>query len=59
MERDNDIVEKVNNTNTEFYRAIENLSIEMIDNLWKHQKCVCCIIIKDNTVIGHSVNPLQ
>jgi hypothetical protein len=24
-----------------------------------NQKCVCCIIIKGNRVIGHSVNPLQ
>jgi hypothetical protein len=43
MERDNDIVEKVNNTNTEFYRAFENLSIEMMDNLWKHDENVICI----------------
>ena len=43
MERDNDIVEKVNNTNTEFYRAFEYLSIEMMDNLWKHDENVICI----------------
>ncbi|MFL6359699.1 MAG: nuclear transport factor 2 family protein [Nitrososphaeraceae archaeon] len=43
MERDNDIVEKVNNTNTEFYRAFESLSIEMMDNLWKHDENVICI----------------
>ena len=24
-----------------------------------NQKCACCIIIKGNKVIGHSVNPLQ
>ena len=24
-----------------------------------NQKCACCIIIKDNRVIGHSINPLQ
>ena len=23
------------------------------------QKCACCIIMKGDTVIGHSVNPLQ
>jgi hypothetical protein len=43
MERDNDIMEKVNNTNTEFYRAFEYLSIEMMDNLWKHDENVICI----------------
>jgi hypothetical protein len=24
-----------------------------------NQKCACCIIMKDNKVIGHSINPLQ
>jgi hypothetical protein len=24
-----------------------------------NQKCACCIIMKDNKVVGHSVNPLQ
>ena len=43
MERDNDIVEKVNNTNTQFYRAFENFSIEMMDNLWKHDENIVCI----------------
>jgi hypothetical protein len=43
MERDDDIVEKVNNTNTQFYRAFEYLSIEMMDNLWKHDENVICI----------------
>jgi uncharacterized membrane protein len=23
------------------------------------QKCACCIMIKGNDVIGHSINPLQ
>jgi hypothetical protein len=23
------------------------------------QKCACCILMKGNTIIGHSVNPLQ
>ena len=23
------------------------------------QKCACCIITKDNKVVGHSINPLQ
>ena len=42
-EEDDEIVEKVNNTNTEFYRAFENLSIEMMDNLWKHDENIVCI----------------
>ena len=24
-----------------------------------NQKCACCIIMKDNKVVGHSINPLQ
>jgi hypothetical protein len=24
-----------------------------------HEKCACCIIMKDGSVIGHSINPLQ
>jgi ketosteroid isomerase-like protein len=43
MERDNEIVQKVNKTNTEFYRAFESLSIEMMDKLWKHDENVICI----------------
>ena len=43
MEEDDEIVEKVNNMNTEFYRAFESLSIDMMDNLWKHAENVICI----------------
>ena len=43
MEEDDEIVKKVNKTNTEFYRAFENLSIEMMDNLWEHGENVICI----------------
>jgi ketosteroid isomerase-like protein len=43
MERDDEIVQKVNKTNTEFYRAFESLSIEMMDKLWKHDENVICI----------------
>ena len=43
MEEDDGIVEIVNKANTEFYRAFENLSIEMMDNLWKHDDNVVCI----------------
>ncbi|MFL6345985.1 MAG: hypothetical protein ACJ71A_11145 [Nitrososphaeraceae archaeon] len=24
-----------------------------------NQKCACCIIMRDNNVVGHSINPLQ
>jgi ketosteroid isomerase-like protein len=43
MGEDGEIVEKVNKMNTEFYRAFENLSIEMMDNLWKHDENIVCI----------------
>ena len=43
MKRNDEIVEKVNNMNTEFYRAFENLSIDMMDNLWKHDENFICI----------------
>jgi ketosteroid isomerase-like protein len=43
MEEDDEIVEKVNKANTQFYRAFENLSIEMMDNLWKHDENIVCI----------------
>jgi ketosteroid isomerase-like protein len=43
MKRDDEIVEKVNNMNTEFYRAFEKMPIEMMDNLWKHDENVICI----------------
>jgi ketosteroid isomerase-like protein len=43
MEEDDEIVEKVNKANTQFYRAFENLSIEMMDNLWKHDENISCI----------------
>lgn len=23
------------------------------------QKCACCLMVKGNTVVGHSINPLQ
>ena len=43
MERDDEIVQKVNKTNTEFYRAFESLSIDKMDKLWKHDENVICI----------------
>ena len=24
-----------------------------------NQKCACCIVMKDNKVVGHSINPVQ
>jgi hypothetical protein len=43
MEEDDEIVEKVNKANTQLYRAFEKLSIEMMDNLWKHDENIVCI----------------
>ena len=37
------IVREVNKVNNEFYHAFENLSIEMMDKLWKHDENVVCI----------------
>ncbi len=44
MGEDDEIVEKVNNMNTEFYRAFEKMSIEMMDNLWKHDEMLFVFI---------------
>lgn len=38
MEEDNEIVEKVSKDNTQFYGPFENLSIEKMDKLWKHDE---------------------
>jgi SnoaL-like domain len=44
MQKDGDEVsEKVNKVNGEFYRAFESLSIEKMDKLWKHNENVVCI----------------
>ena len=44
MQKDGDeIAEKVNKVNGEFYRAFESLSIEKMDKLWKHNEKVVCI----------------
>jgi SnoaL-like domain len=37
------VVVEVNNVNGQFYHAFENLSIELMDNLWKHDENVVCI----------------
>ena len=44
MQKDrDDIAEEVRKVNGEFYRGFESLSIEMMDNLWKHDENVICI----------------
>jgi hypothetical protein len=43
MQEDDKVVEEVNKVNTEFYRAFESLSIEMMDKLWKQDENVVCI----------------
>jgi ketosteroid isomerase-like protein len=37
------VTPEVRKANTEFYRAFESLSIEMMDSLWKHDDDVICI----------------
>ena len=44
MQKDGDeIAEELRKLNGEFYRAFESLSIEMMDNLWKHDENIVCI----------------
>ena len=44
MQKDNGIAsEEVNQSNMRFYLAFENLSIESMDNIWKHDENVVCI----------------
>ena len=39
-----EVIEEINNVNAEFYYAFENLSIEKMDKLWKHdEEDVVCI----------------
>jgi ketosteroid isomerase-like protein len=38
-----DVAVEVRKANTEFYRAFESLSIEMMDSLWKHDDDVICV----------------
>jgi len=43
MQKD-EVIEEINNVNAEFYHAFENLSIEKMDKLWKHdEEDVVCI----------------
>jgi ketosteroid isomerase-like protein len=43
MQKDDEIIKKVNMANTELYHAFESLSIEMMDKLWKHDENIICI----------------
>jgi hypothetical protein len=44
MQKDNGIAsEDVNQANIRFYCAFENLSIELMDKIWKHDENVVCI----------------
>src|SRR6187200_2101628 len=44
MQKDNGVAsEEVNQANIRFYRAFENLSIESMDKIWKHDENVVCI----------------
>jgi ketosteroid isomerase-like protein len=46
------VTPEVRKANTEFYRAFESLSIEMMDSLWKHDDDVICIHPGWNLFIG-------
>jgi hypothetical protein len=44
MQKDNGIAsEEVNQTNIRFYHAFERLSIELMDEIWKHDEKIVCI----------------
>ena len=42
MQKD-EVINEINKINIEFYDAFENLSIETMDKLWKHDADVVCI----------------
>ena len=42
MQKD-EVINKVNKVNNEFYQAFENLSIEKMDKIWKQDDYVICI----------------
>jgi ketosteroid isomerase-like protein len=42
MQKD-EVINEINKINAEFYYAFENLSIEKMDTLWKHDEDVVCI----------------
>ena len=41
--KEDEIIVQVQKINTEFYHAFENLSIERMEGLWKHEDNVVCI----------------
>src|SRR2546428_4570877 len=41
--KEEEIIVQVQKINTEFYHAFENLSIERMERLWKHEDNVVCI----------------
>jgi ketosteroid isomerase-like protein len=41
--KEDEIMVQVQKLNTEFYHAFENLSIERMEGLWKHEDNVVCI----------------
>ena len=41
--KEDEIIVQVQKLNTEFYHAFENLSIERMEGLWKHEDNVVCI----------------
>ena len=43
MGNENSLKEEILKNNVEFYDAFERLSIDMMDNLWKHDENVICV----------------
>ena len=41
--KEDEIIVQVQKSNSEFYHAFENLSIERMEGLWKHEDNVVCI----------------
>jgi ketosteroid isomerase-like protein len=41
--KEEEIIVQVQKINTEFYHAFENLSIERMEGLWKHEDNIVCI----------------
>jgi len=41
--KEDEIIVQVQKINSEFYHAFENLSIERMEGLWKHEDNVVCI----------------
>jgi len=41
--KEDEIITQVQKINSEFYQAFENLSIERMERLWKHEDTVVCV----------------